>query len=61
MKFFIVDIKPNEIEIWMRAEGEDGLIGDARQIIKPNESFGELSFEDLLRLGEGEHELEEKE
>ncbi len=61
MKFFIMDIKPTVIEIWIRAEGEDGLIGDAHQIITPSMSFGELSFEDLLRLGEGEHELEEKE
>ncbi len=57
MKFFIDAVRPDSIDIKMRARGP-GMIGDAMQRFFPGETFFNLSFADLQRLGKGEHELE---
>jgi len=59
MIFFITEILESRITIEARAEGRGGLIGDAMFEISPDESFLDLSFEDLKALGLGEHSYEE--
>jgi hypothetical protein len=45
------------IVIMARAEGPGGLIGDLIHDVLPGESWGDLSYEELRQLGEGEHDV----
>jgi hypothetical protein len=48
--------------VWVHARPEgDGIIGDVAQPITRGESFLGHGFDDLIKLGEGEHELTEAE
>jgi hypothetical protein len=51
----------NMIAIMARAESEDGLtVGDMFMTIYPGEDFLGYTYNELYRLGEGEHELARK-
>ena len=45
----------DEVIVMARAEGV-GCVGDLRQIVKKGETFGKLTYEDLINMGEGEHQ-----
>jgi hypothetical protein len=47
-----------EIVVEARLEGDGGMIGDMSQVVRPGDSFGSISFEELSELGSGEHELD---
>jgi hypothetical protein len=57
MKVFLTVDPAVGIEVRARMEG-DGVIGDFSTLIKPGDSFGDVSFDELKRLGPGEHEVD---
>jgi hypothetical protein len=59
MKVFLSHIGGNVL-IQMRAEGED-FEGDATRLLGPSDDFFGYSFAEMLKLGEGEHDITEKE
>ena len=60
MKVFLA-VYPEEkvIEVRARAEGEGGMVGDLNEEVHPGESFLGWTYDELLRLGDGEHILQE--
>lgn len=48
--------------IQARAESNNGeILGDATRLMQPGEDFFGYSFAEMLKLGEGEHDITEKE
>jgi hypothetical protein len=61
MKIYIsVSKNSDEIEVRARAESP-GIIGDMIEVIKPGESFEELSYDELRAHGNGVMEYPPKE
>ena len=58
MIIFLSDTDSNEIRVQARFEGDGDMIGDMMQVVQPGESFGGVSFEQLSKLGPGEHEID---
>lgn len=57
--FLTVDKDAGTVHVQARAEG-DGAVGDLVREIKPGESFLGWSYDELVKLGDGQHELEAK-
>ena len=55
--FVSCDSKAEVISVRKRLTSPGGQVGHIADIIRPGESFEGHSYEDLLRLGDGEHEL----
>jgi hypothetical protein len=58
MKVYLVHGEDGAVHIMARAEGPRGLIGDMHHVVRPGESWGDLSYEELRALGEGEHDID---
>ena len=43
--------------VQMRAEGDADMLGDLSQLVAPGDSFGQFTHDELVAMGEGEHEL----
>jgi hypothetical protein len=59
MKVYVsVFSDPDEIEVRARAESP-GVIGDALEVIKPGESYRNLSYDELRAYGSGVLEIDD--
>lgn len=54
---FYLTLTPDGVFVQVRAEG-DGIVGDATRLVRPGETFFDLSYEQLFALGDGEHSLD---
>ena len=58
MKAFIAILTDSdEIEVRVRAEGPDGMIGDALRVVRPCESAFGKTYDELMKYGNGLHDL----
>jgi hypothetical protein len=51
--FFSTDPERRVVELIARMEGEGGLVGDFRDVVRPGESFYGLSYSRLVRARSG--------
>jgi hypothetical protein len=56
MKVFLSKVAGGVL-VQARAEGDGDLVGDLAQLITPSESFGQFTHDELVAMGEGEHEI----
>lgn len=59
MKVFLQISAHGDILVQARAEGDDGMVGDMGQIVRHGGDFMGHDYDELTRLGEGEHDLAE--
>jgi hypothetical protein len=45
------------VMVQARLEGGDGLLGEAAQLVRPGEAFGQFTHDELVAMGEGEKEI----
>jgi hypothetical protein len=53
-----ISIVPGGVLVQARAEGDGDLVGDLGQLVTPSESFGQFTHDELVAMGEGEHDLD---
>ena len=44
--------------VQLRAEGDADMLGDLSQLVAWGESFGQFTHDELVAMGEGEHDLD---
>ncbi len=52
-----LQIKDDTILVQARAEGVGGIVGDMEQLVQPGGDFAGHGYDELKRLGEGEHDI----
>ena len=55
---FYIKHYPNVIVLRARAEGDEGMVGDFIEEISPNDTFGTMTYEQLLELGQGKIDID---
>jgi hypothetical protein len=54
-------IKDGIVHLLIRAESDDGtILGDGHTSVRAGETFDGWTYEELLALGDGEHDIEQK-
>lgn len=59
MKAFFTNIN-GDVQILARMEGDNGMVGQFSHLVRDGELFLGWTVAELLELGDGEHEIEDK-
>ena len=60
MEAYVTSVDEKAVEILMRAEGDDGILGDRLVVVGPGEKFAGFTFLQLIKHGPGALTLPEK-